>query len=150
MLGAVISPFVLEQIKQEKITHGTWISLYAGEQISIQLNSTSLKINGMQLTTWLREDRNEKFNTAYGVEGETVLSKVTIDCNSLLVTVHEQHAYNKTMSLVKSVKITTNMSAPLGAAELISVVTVCQIPIDDFKKENNGIPNENKHLNAII
>jgi len=135
MIGVVLSQTVIRQLLQSTIPQGTWVSLYAGEHLSIQLNTTTSEVDGRRLTTWVREDHNQDFSTFRGVTGKTVLSKVTIDCDSLLVAVHEQHAYNKDMSLIASVETNEEPSFPIDVAELVSVVAVCNIPIDTPKIE---------------
>jgi hypothetical protein len=79
------------------IPSGKWVTLYIGDGISVQLNIHTLdKVKKQEVfTAWVREDRQKPFSSGL-VIGNTIFSKITVNCEENTVTIHEQRSFDDT------------------------------------------------------
>jgi hypothetical protein len=119
-----------------RVPIGRWSMLYLGEKLSIQLNMQSFKKDGEIVSMWLREDRLQSFTAARGVEGTTIFTKVSINCENNTVKFHEQLSFDSSLKFKQSNKIASEFDNPEDLMGLISTIIICQTPISE---EENSV-----------
>jgi hypothetical protein len=102
------------------------MSLYHDVDLSLQLNISSVKVKNNTINMWVREDRKVEFSGSAGLPGNTLISRITIDCNSLYSVVEEQRTFDKWMSHKStSVNDDTSLKEPTELMSAISAITLC-------------------------
>jgi hypothetical protein len=116
---------VLESFNESAVFNGKWISLWAGNATSLQMNITTMKISDRAITAWIREDRQTIFLGQTGVVGRTIISKVTLDCAKRLVTVHEQRGFDQYMSPIQQSQLESIALPPIDTMSILSTLVIC-------------------------
>ena len=130
--GYVISILLVNIFSQTpRVPNGRWSMLYLGEKLSIQLNMQSFKKDGEVVSMWLREDRLQSFTAARGVEGTTVFTKVSIDCENNTVKFHEQLSFDSSLKFKQANKTVTEFDRPEDLMGLISTIIICEVPMPE-------------------
>lgn len=115
-------------VKNSEVPDGVFQPILLAPGASYQLTIVKDSDSSGSIVVWVREDRNEWFESESLLPAKTTISKIILDCEEQNLVINEQRIFGTNMTHLKTVENMRFIGNSSSAVSVVTLMAVCNGP----------------------